>query len=252
MRLALFSDVHGNLSGLEAVLTEIDREAVEMVVFVGDLCQMGPRPADCVRAVRERRLAAVRGNTDEWLVGAAAPPAHMASIAEWTRGQLAAGEIDYLARLPFGLRVSPSADPGDDLLIVHANPLDINGIIYPDEETQRARYGDVRQNDDQLAPLLGSFGGAALAYGHLHVPGRRTWRGKLLVNVSSVNMPGDGDPRAKYALLTWAGGRWAAEHRYVTYAVAPEIDAFRARRPPHWEEAVSELASTGVYFPQRI
>ena len=52
MRVALFSDVHGNLTGLEAVLADIDEHAPDLVVFAGDLCLMGPRPGDCLRRDR--------------------------------------------------------------------------------------------------------------------------------------------------------------------------------------------------------
>jgi len=51
-----------------------------------------------------------------------------------------------------------------------------------------------------------------VAYGHLHIPNVRPWRELTLVNVSSVSMPGDGDGRAKYALLEWGDGRWTARH----------------------------------------
>ena len=61
MRVAIFSDVHGNLGGLEAVLADVARHAPDLVVFAGDLCLMGPRPGDCLRRVRELRLPAVMG-----------------------------------------------------------------------------------------------------------------------------------------------------------------------------------------------
>jgi hypothetical protein len=52
--------------------------------------------------------------------------------------------------------------------------------------------------------------------------------------------------------VTWSDGRWSAEHRFVSYPVAAEVAAFRAARPPHWQEAVDELEATGVYYPQRV
>ena len=57
MRLAVFSDVHGNLSALEALLTYIATEALYKIVFAGDLCLFGPRPADCVDVIRDLNCA---------------------------------------------------------------------------------------------------------------------------------------------------------------------------------------------------
>jgi predicted phosphodiesterase len=69
MRIAVFSDVHGNLTALEAVLADIDRQAVDATVFAGDLCLVGPRPAECLRLAREQGITSIYGNTDDWVLG---------------------------------------------------------------------------------------------------------------------------------------------------------------------------------------
>ncbi len=252
MRIAIFSDVHGNLSGLEAVLADIETQRPDQIVFAGDLCFMGPRPAECLRLVRERRLPSIIGNTDEWVAGQTTPPESRHSMAEWTQAQLSADERHWLGGLPFALRVSPSADAADDLLIVHANPRDVNDILYPSETHQIAYWGEVRQSDAELEPLLGGVTAAVVAYGHLHIPGLRPWERTTLVNVSSVSNPGDGDARAKYALLTWAGDRWTAEHHRVPYDVSGEAAAFAERRPPRWEEAAEAIERDGYFYPQKV
>jgi predicted phosphodiesterase len=253
MRIAIFSDVHGNLSSLEAVLADVERQSPDQIIFAGDLCLMGPRPAECLRLARERRIPAVRGNTDEWLLDRGDSPERMRRALVWTADQLAPDERDWLGRLPFALRVSPTTRAADDLLIVHANPHNVNDIIYPPEKDQPARFsGEVRQSDAQLKALLGSVEAAVIAYGHLHIPNIRPLEAITLVNVASVSMPGDEDGRAKYALLSWDGERWTAKHRRVPYDVVAESAAFQANQPPNWEEAVAELAATGYYYPQRI
>lgn len=252
MQIAIFSDVHGNLSALEAALADVERRHPDLVVFAGDLCLFGPRPAECLRLVRQRGLPGVIGNTDAWLAGLGdAPDKHAASMA-WTRARFAAGEVAWLGRLPFGLRVSPTPRAAEDLLIVHANPRNLDDIIFPSEADQIARWGQVRQPDAELAPLLEGVAAAVVAYGHLHIPGIRPWGNLRLVNVASVNMPGDEDGRAKYALLEWDSGQWQISHQRVAYDVAAEIAAFRAHRPPRWEEAVAALETDGYYYPQRI
>lgn len=252
MRIAIFSDVHGNLSATEAVLAGIEAQSPDMAVFAGDLCLFGPRPAECLRLLRERRIASVVGNTDAWLAGrGGAPEKHQATMA-WTQSRFTAGELAALGRMPFSLRVSPTADAADDLLIVHANPRNVDDIIFPAEADQLAHWGKVRQPDAELAPLLDGVTAAVMAYGHLHIPGTRQIGALTLVNVASVSMPGDEDGRAKFALLEWRDGHWSVAHHRVAYDTVAESAAFRAHQPPRWEEAVAALDTDGYYYPQRI
>lgn len=253
MRIALFSDVHGNLTALEAVLADIDRQAPDLVAFAGDLCLFGPRPAECLRLVRGARLPSVIGNTDGWTAGLGHPPEKHRAALQWTAARLSSDELDWLGRLPFAWRVSPDGlATGQDLLVVHANPRDVNAIIFPSLAEQMSRWGKVRQSDEDLAALMGDAGAAVIAYGHLHIPGTRQLGSTTLVNVSSVSMPGDDDGRAKFALLEWRGGRWEVAHCRVEYDVSAEAAAFRANQPPGWEQAIAGIEAEGYYYPQRI
>jgi putative phosphoesterase len=252
MRIAVFSDVHGNLSALQAALDHVEQQAVDLMFFAGDLCTMGPRPAECLRLVRERRIPSIRGNADEWLLSRGESPEKLRRALVWSATQLTEDERDWLGRLPFALRVSPTARAADDLLIVHANPYNINDILYPPEGDQLTRFDEVRQSDDQLRELLGSIEAAMLVFGHLHIPNIRPLDSLTLVNVASVSMPGDEDGRAKYAVLAWDGRGWQATHYRVEYDVDAEAEAFRANQPPGWEEAVAQLEERGYYYPQQI
>lgn len=251
MRIAVFSDVHGNLTALEAVLADIAGRAVDEVVFAGDLCLVGPRPAACVREVRGAQIISVYGNTDDWVLGRQDPPEKLAALAKWTLAQLSDAERSWLAGLAFSQRFSPTGTADDDLLVVHANPLDVNRIIFPPEEEQMARYGRVRQVDDELDGLLVGTQAAVLAFGHLHVPNERRWKDLNLFNISSVSMPGDGDTRAKYGLFTWDGDGWLFERCFVEYDIKPEMEAYQRERPPGWENIVRTMASEGC-FPQKV
>lgn len=144
-----------------------------------------------------------------------------------------------------------SAAQADNLLIVHTNPVDVNQLIFPPEDEQMSRYGRVRQGDGDLDDLLADTGCAALVFGHLHIPYIRTWKQLRLFNISSVSVPGDGDPRAKYGLFTWDGMGWSFEGRKVEYDVQAEIDAYQQHRPPRWMEIVETIEKEG-YFPQNV
>ncbi len=63
-RVAVVSDVHGNLTAFEAVLADIDARNIRRVVNLGDVVGKGPRGAACVRLTRERGMATVQGVAD--------------------------------------------------------------------------------------------------------------------------------------------------------------------------------------------
>lgn len=262
MRIAIFSDVHGNLTALEAVLADIGQQGVDELVFGGDLCLFGARPAESLALIRGQKIPAVYGNTEIWLESpppllADLPPAEQSrrqllqAIAAWTRHQLSDSDRAWLADLPFSRRISPTADPAGDLLITHANPRDVYGVIFPPPAAQQGLYGQVRQSDDDLNGLLGQTTAAVIAFGHIHIPFVRHWRGLRLVNISSVSLPGDGNPAAKYAILTWQAGQWLVEHRQVAYDVRPEIAAFESQQPPNWQNNVASLLADG-FIAQKV
>ena len=251
MRVAVFSDVHGNLTALEAVLGDIGKQTTDQIVCAGDLCLFGPQPADCLRRIRDAGIIALYGNTDDWILQRQRPPERVAELAAWTRDQLTLEEQDWLDTRPFSHPISTTRDTNFDFVVVHANPIDVNQLVFPSEAEQEELYGRVRQPDDELEPLFAESAAEVVAFGHLHVPNERTWQGKRLVNISSVGMPGDGDPRAKYGMFHWDGNGWHFERRYVDYGVETELEAYRRMQPPGWEEVVQIMEEKG-YYPQNV
>lgn len=252
MRIAIFSDVHGNLTALEAVLDHIHQQPdVDKIIFAGDACLFGPRPEACAQRIRAVVDAAVYGNTDEWIFqplpftendSNRERLAFLRQTADWTRAQLSVDSAGWLQELPFAQRISPTGRDADDLLVVHANPVDTMQVIAPPIERQHSLgYTDI-QTDEALAPLLANTTAAVLAFGHLHIPSLRPYTELLLANISSVSLPGDGDHRAKYAICTWDGHQWHVNHERVEYNKQAEIDAFRQFQPPDWEKALAQLS----------
>lgn len=211
MRVAVFSDVHGNAVALEAVLAEIARLAPDRVVCGGDLALGGPEPQAATARVRDLGVPCVRGNTDEW-VGAGAPPAADALVA-WTQAALDDASRRYLAGLPLEYRL-------DDLVVVHATPWSTSDVV--------PRGADAAL----LGRMLREARAAAVAYGHIHIAWMgRTADGGLVVNAGSVGFPFDGDPRAGFALLERGPGGWTAEVHRVAYDVDRAVRRFPADHP---------------------
>lgn len=206
MRIAILSDIHGNLVGLDACLADIVAQgSADTIVAAGDLCLDGPRPKKVLQRLEEVGAQCVRGNTDRMLADGteAISPGEAAQIA-WTRKQLGEKWLSWLRELPFSLRIG---ELPNELLVVHANPTNDDEHIWPDAD------------DATLERLIGQEPAMTIAFGHLHLPYARLWRGKMLVDVASAGLPKDGDPRASYALFTARDGGWEVKHRRVAFDV---------------------------------
>jgi putative phosphoesterase len=208
MRIAIVSDIHGNLVGLDACLADLAAQGgADAIVAAGDLCLDGPKPKKVLQRLTELGVRCLRGNTDRYLGEASSTPVEDpledAQVA-WTRHDLGEKWLTWLRELPFALRIG---DEGNELLVVHANPKTDDEHLWPDAD------------DATLERLIGDEPATAIAFGHLHIPYVRMWRGKMLINVSSAGLPKDGDSRACYAIVTEREGGWQVKHRRVTFDV---------------------------------
>ena len=196
MRVALVSDVHGNLTALEAVVADVERRGVDLVVQGGDLALMGARPAEVVDRVRELGWAGVVGNTDEVLwrpeeherqlerAPALAPLFDLifGTYAPDTRDRLGDERVRWLQDLPAEHRTA-------ELTVVHAQPGDLWRAPMPDA------------SDDDLTKAYASLAADRVGYGHIHRPFVRELDGLTVANAGSVGLPWDHDPRASYLLI---------------------------------------------------
>lgn len=238
MRIAILSDIHGNLVALEAVLADLaHRGSVDAIAVAGDLVWAGPWPAEVVDCVRSLKAMVIQGNTDAFFARQPNEPptgkseSRFAEHLSWMLTRLGPERARYLAALPFSHRICPA--PGHELLVVHANPLDLDRAIVPGS------------SEADLDAILTSDGNEpsweVLAFGHVHVPFQRLWRGRLLVDVASAGLPMDGDLRAAYAILTWQAGGWRAEHHRVQYDVRSVVQTMRSNGMPRGKHFADRL-----------
>jgi predicted phosphodiesterase len=218
MRVAVLSDIHSNLHALEAVLADVDRQAVDEIWCLGDVVGYGPRPNECVNLVRARAALCLCGNHDLAVLGALdtvdfSGDAGMA--ARWTQTVLGADEAAWLRELePLGER------PGVELF--HGSPRD---PVWDYVLTEQIALISIVET---TAPLI--------LVGHSHIALAFSWNGEALtgglapdgtdvelagrrwlVNPGSVGQPRDGDPRAAWALIDDETGR--AAFRRIPYGI---------------------------------
>ncbi len=233
-RVALFSDIHGNLPALDAVLADIDSSGCEERYCLGDLVGYGPDPAGVIARIRETGIPTVRGNYDEgigqrrgecgcYYATEQARSDGAASYA-FTDALVSVGDASWLASLPLQIRFEHG---GTRVLLTHGSPRKINEYLLPD------------RTDAQLARLAEEAGADVVCVGHVHIPyvreiprvGAMPLR---YVSTGSVGKPKDGDPRACWAEVVFgdAGGLEAMFHRtaYDIDSVAAAMEA--AGLPP--------------------
>jgi predicted phosphodiesterase len=99
-------------------------------------------------------------------------------------------------------------------------------------------FGEVRkeQSEEEIASLFAGVKTGVFAYGHVHMPNIRKVGDITLANISSVNIPQDGDGRAKYGILTWDQKTgWTVTYRRIAYNVHKELELLSFVQPPDWE-----------------
>ncbi|MEO9171043.1 MAG: metallophosphoesterase family protein [Candidatus Baltobacteraceae bacterium] len=229
MRIAVVSDIHGNLVGLDACLADMQAQGgADVVIAAGDLCVDGPKPKKVLQRLKEAGAQCLRGNTDRYL---STPrnevfTAQENNALEWTRRDIGEAWLEWMAELPFAIRIG---DDDNQLLVVHANPLTDDEHLWPDAD------------DETLIRLIGEERATAIAFGHLHLPYVRMWRGKMLVNVASAGLPKDGDARAGYAIFTERNGGWEVKHRRVDFDVKKVATQLADCGIPQSEELIATL-----------
>ncbi|GIE88353.1 metallophosphoesterase family protein [Actinoplanes regularis] len=219
MRLAVISDVHGNLPALDAVLTAIAEDGAELTVNLGDLLSGPVQPAETADRLIELGLPTVAGNHERQLLTFSEQ--RMGMVDRLTSSLIGARHRSWMASLPMTLSPAPG------VLAFHGTPTDDLQYLLHTVTAAGAREATV----DEVRSRLGEVSGYHLLLcGHTHVAGSlRLPGGPLIVNPGSVGWPAytddrpfehemaAGSPHARYALVDDASGRWEVSLREVTY-----------------------------------
>ncbi len=191
-RVAALYDIHGNIDALDAVLTDAEAEAVDLIVFGGDLA-WGPFPAEVLKRVREfdRPAQVIRGNADREVAARVGDADGLddwvAEVNLWCADQLTRDDLRFLGTIPE--TTSIAVDGIGDVLFCHATPRsdeEIVTAITPDEDVAAVLDG-VRQR--------------VVVCGHTHSQFDRRIKEHRLVNAGSVGLPYEDAPAAYWAII---------------------------------------------------
>jgi predicted phosphodiesterase len=231
MKTLLISDVHANLTALEAVLA--DAGSFEATWCLGDLVGYGPDPNECVERIAALpNLQCVMGNHDAAAlrrieIDAFNPEARAALT--WTQQRLSAANATFLAERPEMITV-------DQITLVHGSPRQPVWEYLLDTRTATANF----DHFDTLFCFVGHTHLPVIYYlpddqrtAHLIVPEDSTQVAlapRAIINPGSVGQPRDRDPRAAYALLDMDD--YTCEWHRVVYDVASVQDRMRQAELP--------------------
>lgn len=204
MRLALISDIHGNLCALDAVLSELKKSSIENVVCLGDVAATGPHPRETLQRLKSANVRVVMGNKDQLLLGEIEPKKsaqdeEMQKINEidsWCASQLTLEEKEFMKGFAKTVFVPLSRE--DSLLCFHGSPNSNVDLITS------------KTPDDVLRKMLSGARAKIMAGGHSHVQMLRHYGSTMLINPGSVGqaiqrVPGSNEvrhlPWAEYAIV---------------------------------------------------
>lgn len=259
MRLAVLSDIHGNLAAFEVALADLEQQGgADHTWILGDLAAFGPRPAESVQRVKalvdavkddeakKHTVRVISGNTDRHLVDGSRPavpkPAqdadefarvytHIRTLAvrfDWAMEQIGFEEYDFLAKLPG--ETGLYADGFGQVIGYHGTPGDDEG----------ASITPTSSEEEALDALLDREGRLGIG-GHIHVQMDRQMGSWRAVNVGSVGIPFDTHGVAQYGLFTFENGAVQVDLRSVPYDVDAVIADSEALGNPATPFLVAKL-----------
>lgn len=233
MRIAILSDIHANLEAFQAVLDDMDRQAPDAVVSLGDNVGYGADPDAVLALLRERGIPSVMGNHEHGLTAPGGmdwfnPTARKA--VERTAELLAPESLAYISTLP--------------PFLIMAGARFVHGM--PPDKTHQYFF---KYNDKALLRLFDAMPERIAFVGHTHMleyarfDGRELERGELskgkrlldpasryILNVGSVGQPRDGDKRAKYVLFDPDAP--SIDARFIPYGAKTAADKILAAGMP--------------------
>ncbi len=239
MKLAIFSDVHGNLAALEAVLAHLAGQKVDEMLCLGDVVVMGPQPVETLRRLQGLGCPVVLGNTDHWCLNPRDEEVHtpaekiMLDTEFWGAGLLSSADRNYMRT--FQEKIELELPGGRRLLACHGSPRSFIEKI------------ESKTSQEALLEMLANVKAEVVACGHTHQSLLRRVARQMVINPGSVGRPvevRDGArlicPWAEYAILEATEEALAASFYRVAYDPQPVFAQVRRSGMPHQDDWIGQ------------
>ena len=237
MRIALISDIHGNLISLEATLADIEVEGVDEIICLGDVATLGAQPNEVIERLQRLNCRTVLGNHDSFLIdkddiSRYTDEPEVLEMVEWCKAKMSTAELDYLRTFEPLFELSLADDVS--MLCFHGSPRSNTEIIL------------ATTPNDAVEESLDGHQATIMAGGHTHIQMLRRYFDTLIINPGSVGapfweMPPVGRlrilPWCEYCIVEWKDGLLRVDMRRVPVdleAVHAAIMASDMANPGQW------------------
>lgn len=254
MKLAVISDIHGNLLALEAVLADIAGLGVDQTVNLGDILSGPLQPAQTAELLMDRDFITIGGNHERQVLDLLDRGQHLDPLGTdgYAAGQLTSVHLAWIRALPARLELA-----GGDVLLCHGTPdsdldywLETTVPGFPDAHPTGIRPATA----EEVSLRLGDESRQAhslILCGHTHVPRVLQCGHSLVVNPGSVGLPAyddnhpyrhvveNGAPHARYALVEKTAQGWRVDLRAVPYDHMAAAKTALGRGRADWAHALA-------------
>jgi len=197
-KIAIISDIHGNIPALQAVFADIEQRGVSRIICLGDMIGKGPNPDVAIDMVRDRCELVILGNWEQGLLDREDLSPEFRAVVEWSARKIGAERVGYIRSLPYCSELLLS---GKLVRLFHSSA---KGIYH---RVQQHHSLEERLAMFENTPATGAPADGRLpdvvGYGDIHQAYVQNFLGKMLFNCGSVGNPLE-IPQASYAILEGA------------------------------------------------
>jgi predicted phosphodiesterase len=239
MKIAVLSDIHGNLAALDAVLDDIEAHNVDLIVNLGDSLSGPLQPRETASRLMALGLPTIRGNHERQLLDP--NKARMGLSDRFAAEAITEAQRAWIAALPGTLRI-----PGG-VQLVHGTPASDLDYFLETVEEGGCRPAII----EEVVARLGTTDASLVICGHTHLPRIvRLPDGRQIVNPGSVGLQAyedtrpchhvmeAGSPHARYAVVARTDGEWSAQLLEVAYDWETAAGLAAARGRDDWARAL--------------
>lgn len=182
MKIAIISDIHGNLEALKETIKDIEKRKVDKIICLGDIIAKGVHPKECIEIIRKKCDIVIQGNCDEHF---SKKYENINEIAEqeqkrikWNQSLITKEDMEYLSKLPFCYEFYMS---GSLVRLYHATPT-VNNKAVTNLDNLETKYKMFFPSKNTISQKEADI----VIYGHIHHPYMDKIYNKTLINIGSV------------------------------------------------------------------
>ena len=250
MKIAVISDIHGNIEALESVLKDIQKEGCEKIFCLGDIAMAGPEPKATISRIHDLmqsdNFIIIQGNTDKMLSVFSQDTYKAVLETNEVMGNayladcelLNVNEKLFLANLPVNKEIELF---GIKILLVHGSPRKNNENIYPNMKIE------------EIEEIIKGTKADIIFCGHTHMPcGYQTNTNQTVVNVGSVGRPFSESPDSCYCIMEIDENAhsFQVKHKFVPYNVESASEKIKQRNFKGADKLAKMLLKATSRYPE--